>query len=116
VVGMRHEAATDAPWRGLSISFGIFLFMLAVRVYLGRFDRLYEDHTIFAGVTYTDAHVALTGLLIVSIALAAGGLAALLNAISAPRIRWLIAAVVPAAVLYVLVGVLGSYVDNFIVK
>jgi uncharacterized membrane protein (UPF0182 family) len=116
VVGMRHEAAADAPWRGLSISFGIFLFILAVRVYLGRFDRLYEDHTIFAGVTYTDAHVTLTGLVIVSIALAAGGVAALLNAMSAPRVRWLIAAVVPAAVLYVLVGVLGSYVDNFIVK
>ncbi len=74
-------------------------FILAARVYLGRFDRLFEDHTIFAGVTYTDAHVTLTGLLIVSIALAAGGLAALLNAVSAPRVRWLIASVVPAAVL-----------------
>ena len=116
VVGMRHAAASDAPWRGLSIAFGMFLFILAARVYLGRFERLFEDHTIFAGVTYTDAHITLTGLLIVSIALAAGGLAAILNAISAPRVRWLIASVVPAAVCYVLVGVLGSYVDNFIVK
>ena len=39
--------------------------MLAARVYLGRFERLFEDHTIFAGVTYTDAHVTLTGLLVV---------------------------------------------------
>jgi uncharacterized protein len=116
VVGMHHAAEADAPWRGLSISFGIFLFVLAVRVYLGRFDRLYEDHTIFAGVTYTDAHVTLTGLLVVAIALAGGGVAALVNAVSAPRVRWLVAAVIPAAVCYVLVGVLGSYVDNFIVK
>ena len=31
-----------------------------------------SDHTIFAGVTYTDAHVTLTGLLIVSVALVVG--------------------------------------------
>ena len=42
--------------------------MLAVRVYLGRFDRLFDDHTIFAGVTYTDAHVTLTGMLTSSLA------------------------------------------------
>jgi uncharacterized protein len=116
VVGMRHAADADAPWRGLSISFGLLLLILAARVYLGRFDRLYEDHTIFAGVTYTDAHVSLTGLLVVAFALAAGGVAALLNAIAAPRVRWLVAAIVPAAVCYVAVGVLASYVDNFIVK
>jgi uncharacterized protein len=116
VVGMRHTAASDAPWRGLSISFGIFLLILSVRVYLGRFDRLSEDHTIFGGVTYTDDHVTLTGLLVVAIALAGGGIAALLNALSAPRVRWLVAAVVPAAACYIVVGVLGSYVDNFIVK
>jgi uncharacterized protein len=116
VVGMRHTAASDAPWRGLSISFGIFLLILGVRVYLGRFDRLSEDHTIFGGVTYTDDHVTLTGLLVVAIALAGGGIAALLNALSAPRVRWLVAAVVPAAACYIVVGVLGSYVDNFIVK
>ena len=37
----------------------------AMAVYLGRFDRLFEDHTIFAGVTYTEAHVTLTGMLVV---------------------------------------------------
>jgi uncharacterized membrane protein (UPF0182 family) len=43
-------------------------------------------------VTYTDAHVTLTGLLVVSIALALGAVAALANAVMRPRLRWLIAA------------------------
>jgi len=90
--------------------------MLAFRVYLGRFEQLFEDHTIFAGVTYTEAHVTLTGLLVVSIALAAGGLLALVNAVSAPRVRWLVLAVAPAAVCYILTGFASWYVTSFIVK
>jgi uncharacterized membrane protein (UPF0182 family) len=103
-------------WRGLSVGFGVVLLVLAVRVYLGRFDTLFEDRTIFAGVTYTQAHVTLTGMLVVSAALALGAVAALVNAVSAPRVRWLIAAIVPAAVCYLVVGVLGWYVSSFIVK
>ena len=65
--GCSAAAATPARrrWRGLSIAFAVVLLMLAARVYLGRFERLFEDHTIFAGVTYTDAHVTLTGMLVV---------------------------------------------------
>ena len=106
----------DAIWRGLSIAFACFLLALASRVYLSRYDRLLTDHTIFAGVTYTEAHITLTGLLVVAIALAVGAALALVNAVVAPRLRWLIAAVVPAAVCYVGVGVLGWYVNSFIVK
>ena len=51
-----------------------------------------------------------------SIALAAGAVMALINAVAAPRVRWLVAAVAPAAVCYVVVGVLGWYVSSFIVK
>ena len=85
-------------------------------MYLGRFDRLFEDHEIFAGVTYTDAHVTITGMLIVAIALVVGAVIAAVNAVSAPKLRWLIAAVVPAIVCYVGVSVIGWYVDSFIVK
>ena len=106
----------EAAWRGFSIAFALVLFALAWRVYLGRFDRLYDDHTIFAGVTYTDAHVVLTGLLVVSFALALGGILAIVNAVAAPKVRWLVAAVVPAAACYVVVGVLSWYVTNFEVK
>ena len=84
--------------------------MLAVRVYLGRFEQLFDDRggAIFSGVAYTDAHVTLTGMLVV-----AGGARR-----SARRwrssMRWprrsfdgSIAAVVPAVVCYVVVGVLA---------
>src|SRR6266508_1182645 len=70
----------------------------------------------FAAVTYTDDHVTLTGLLVVAGALVAGALIALVNAVSKPRLRWLGAAVVPAIVCYVLVGIFGWYVGNFMVK
>ncbi|MFZ1131551.1 MAG: UPF0182 family protein, partial [Terriglobales bacterium] len=53
------------PWRGLSIALAFMLTIVGMRVYISRYERLLEDHTIFGGVTYTDAHVTLTGLLIV---------------------------------------------------
>ena len=111
----RRDSGGNA-WRGLSVAFAFILLNLAVRVYLGRFDQLFEDHTIFAGVTYTEAHVTLTGMLIVSIALAIGALLALVNAVSAPRVRWLVLAVAPAAAAYIAVGVISWYVTSFIVK
>ena len=116
VTGRRRGGDLGSGWRGLSIAFAALLLMLAVRVYLSRFEHLFVDHTIFAGVTYTDAHVTLTGLLLVSIALAAGALMAAINAVAAPRVRWLAAAVAPAAICYLLVGVLSWYVSSFIVK
>src|SRR5580765_1307235 len=115
MIGGRRDSGTTA-WRGLSIAFAFVMLMLAVRVYLGRFEQLFEDHTIFAGVTYTEAHVTLTGMLIVAVALGAGVLIALINAVSAPRVGWLAAAVAPAAVCYVLTGIAGWYVTSFIVK
>src|SRR3954468_15171395 len=115
MIGARRDDGTGA-WRGLSIAFAFVMLVLAVRVYLGRFEQLFEDHTIFAGVTYTEAHVTLTGMLIVAIALGAGALIALVNAVSAPRAGWLALAAAPAAVCYVLTGIAGWYVTSFIVK
>ena len=43
-----------------------------MRFYLSRFEQLFEDHTIFGGVTYVDAHVTLTGMLVVCAALVLG--------------------------------------------
>jgi uncharacterized protein len=114
----RRGAAADSglPWRGLSLAYGALLLMLGVRVYLGRFDNLFDDQTIFTGVNYTDAHVTLNGLLLVAIALVAGAGVAVVNAVIGPRIRWLIAAIVPAIAIYVVVSVIGWYVRGFIVK
>jgi uncharacterized membrane protein (UPF0182 family) len=114
LTGRRDDGAT--PWRGLSVAFAALLVTLAARVYLGRFERIFEDHTIFSGVTYTDAHITLAGTLFVAAALLAGAAIALVNAVSAPRIGWLAAAVVPAVLCYTLVGILGWYVNSFLVK
>ena len=67
--------------------------------YLGRFEQLvYTDHTIFSGVAYTDAHVTLTGMLVVAVALGARrGHRAGQRRRARRRSRWLVAAVVPAA-------------------
>ena len=116
VLGGQFRSAIQVPWRGLSVAVGILLFLMALHVYVGRFDLFFEHHTIFDGVTYTDAHVTLTGYLIVCTALLLGAAIALAGAAFKPRGRWLVIAVVPAVVCYVAVGVVGWYVNSFIVK
>src|ERR1700736_4631898 len=93
----RLSRSVPLPWRGLSIAFAFLLLILAMRVYLGRFNRLLDDHTIFGGVTYTDAHITLTGMLVVCAALILGAVIASVNAARAPRGRWLLGAILPAA-------------------
>jgi uncharacterized membrane protein (UPF0182 family) len=115
LLGARRESGT-AAWRGLSIAFAFVLALAGLRTWLGRFDRLFDDHTIFSGVTYTDANVTLGGLLVVAIALGVGAVIALVNAVAAPRARWLAASIAPAAVCYVAVALFGAYVTGFVVK
>jgi uncharacterized membrane protein (UPF0182 family) len=112
----RLSRAVTLPWRGLSIAFAFLLAILAARVYLSRFELLLEDHTIFGGVTYTDAHVTLTGLLIVCAALIFGAAIAAVNAVRMPRGLWLAAAILPAAVCYIALQGVSWYVSSFIVK
>ncbi len=112
----RFGAAQPALWRGLSIAIAALLLTLAVRTYLGRFERLFQNDTIFAGVSYTDAHVTLPGMLLVCIALVAGAAMAGIGAIATPRRRWLVASVVPAIACYLIVAATGWYVSSFIVK
>jgi uncharacterized membrane protein (UPF0182 family) len=116
VLAGRLSRSVTLPWRGFSITFALLLLIVAIRVYLGRFERLFEDHTIFGGVTYTDAHVTLTGMLVVCAALVLGALVAVINAMRMPRGRWLIMAIVPAALSYFAVQIIGWYVSSFIVK
>ena len=112
----RAGRSLPLPWRGFSIAFACCLPILAMRVYIGRFETLFDEHTIFDGVTYTDAHVTLTGLLVVCAALILGGAIAAVNLGAVPRGRWLAAAVVPAVLCYLVLQVIGWYVGNFIVK
>src|SRR5579871_1581556 len=105
-----------SSWRGVSIALAFLLPVIALQVYLSRFGALFEEHTIFSGVSYTDAHITLPGLLVICAALVVGAVIALLNVISAPRVRWLAMAAVPAIVCYIAVQVVGWYVGSFIVK
>jgi uncharacterized membrane protein (UPF0182 family) len=116
VLAGRLSRHITLPWRGFSIAFGFLLLILAMNAYISRFERLLDDHTIFGGVTYTDAHVILTGMLVVSAALVLGALIAFINAVRVPRGRWLVAAILPAAVCYVAVQAIAWYVGSFIVK
>ena len=68
----RQITYAPSPWRGLSITVSFLLLVLAMNVYVDRFQLLLEHHTIFDGITYTDAHVTIHGLLIVCAALVLG--------------------------------------------
>jgi len=104
------------PWRGLCCTIAFLLFTIAMQVYLGRFDLLLEHHTIFDGITYTDAHVMLAGKLAACFALVLGALIAAWSGLFAPRGRWLAISVIPVIVCYVIVGAIGWYVSSFVVK
>ena len=116
--GGRDPAAAGAMARACRSRSRFVLLALAARVYLGRFERLFDDHTIFAGVTYTEAHVTLTGMLVVAVALVARRRDRRSSTrVAAPRLRWLgrggrcrprSATWSPAS--------LGWYVNSFIVK
>ncbi|MGH9410600.1 MAG: UPF0182 family protein, partial [Vicinamibacterales bacterium] len=103
-------------FRGVALCWAFVLVVLAAQVWIGRYERLFNDHTIFSGVTYTDAHISIAGAAIVAVALLIGAIAALVAGFSAPRLRWLVASAVPAIVCYIAVGAIAAYVDGFIVK
>ena len=113
----RHSGGhSELPWRGLSLSVAFLLLVVAMNVYVSRFQSLLDHHTIFEGVNYTDAHVTLAGLWIVCLALLLGAAIALFNALRGARAKLLIASVVPAVVCYLVLSLVGWYMNNFIVK
>ncbi len=111
--GARYAAL---PWRGVSIAVGFLLLTIAFQVYIGRFGLLMQQHTIFAGVDYTDAHITITGLLFVVAALAIGAGIAIVGGVVKPGGRWVAAAAVPAVACYAVVSIAGWYVSTFMVK
>jgi uncharacterized membrane protein (UPF0182 family) len=111
-----HGFAADGATRGLALAWAAVLLALAAETYLGRFERLFDEHPIFSGVTYTDAHVTLTGALLVAAALLLGALVSAVTGFIAPRVRWLILSAVPALLIFIGAGAIGSYVEGFVVK
>jgi uncharacterized membrane protein (UPF0182 family) len=112
----RSRGYATLPWHGLSITFAFLLLALAMHVYLARFERLFDEHSIFTGITYTDAHVTLTGMLIVCVALVLGAVIAAVNGVTVARGRWILAAILPAALCFISLQVVEWYVSSFIVK
>jgi uncharacterized membrane protein (UPF0182 family) len=105
-----------SPFAGLSATGAFLLVVLAGDVYLSRFESLLEPHTVFAGVNYTDAHVMLGGLLLVCVALLLGAGIAVVNAFRGATVRGIVGAVLPAALCYGVLTVVGWYVSSFVVK
>lgn len=110
------DRSAPLPWRTLSVAGAFLLVILAARVYIGRLELLLQDHTVFGGVTYTDAHVTLGGMLVVCFALLLGVLLCAMNFVARPRLRWLALAPIPAVLCYFAVQIAGWYVSSFIVK
>lgn len=103
-------------WRGLSFAAAFLLGVLSLREYLSRYTLLFQHHTIFDGVTYTDAHVTIAGMGWTSGALALGAVILLIAAVVQPRGRWLVAAFLPAVFCYAVASMAGWYVTTFLVK
>ena len=76
-------------------------------MYLGRFANIYMAGRIFDGINYTQAHITLTGLLVVVAALVAGAILAAVTAFASPKARWIAAAAAPAIVCYVVLTLVG---------
>ena len=113
---MRFFEVEREPWRGVYGAAAFFLAALALHAWLARFGLLLEDHTIFSGVTYTDAHVDLPGLMLVSLALLLGSLFLVDCAVRRSGVRWIVAAALPALLLYLGLQLAAGAVNTFIVK
>ncbi|HKG45773.1 MAG TPA: UPF0182 family protein [Pyrinomonadaceae bacterium] len=109
--------SSGAAFRGVCCALALFLLVVSWRTYLSRFPSLWEDHAIFSGVTYTEAHYTLPALLIVSITLIIAAIILLVNAFAVRRFSLLlIALALPVAAYVIGVVLVPSYVQSFIVK
>ncbi len=104
------------PWRALSAAVAFLLIVIAMRTWLGRFDTILADHTIFSGVTYTDDHLLLGGLLVICAALLLGAGIAATNIFLRPRMSRLLLSPVPAVACFLILQISSWYMSSFIVK
>ena len=113
-IAWQRDASTLS--RGVVLTWSVFLVALAGQVWLGRYQLLLDDHTIFAGATYTDAHVRMTAITIITALLVLGALVAVVAGMTRRSLVWVAGAAAPAAAAYVVAGAVASYVSGFIVK
>ena len=109
--------SSGAAFRAVCVALALFLLVLSWRTYLSRFPYLWQDHSVFSGVTYTEAQYTLPALLIVSIVLIVAAIILLVNAFAFRRFSLLlIALALPVATYIVGVVLIPSYIQSFIVK
>ena len=109
--------SSGAAFRGVCCALALFLLVVSWRTYLSRFPFLWDDHPIFSGVTYTEAHYTLPALLFVCVALIISAIILLVNAFAVRRFSLLlIALAIPVTVYVIGVVLVPSYIQSFIVK
>ncbi|HEU4930808.1 MAG TPA: UPF0182 family protein [Pyrinomonadaceae bacterium] len=109
--------SSGAAFRGVCCSLALFLLVLSWRTYLSRFPFLWEDHQVFSGVTYTEAHYTLPAMLILCVVLIIAAIVLVVNAFSVRRFSLLLIALALPVVTYVIgIVLVPSYVQSFIVK
>jgi len=96
--------SSGAAFRAVCVALALFLLVLSWRTYLSRFPFLWQDHSIFSGVTYTDANYTLPALLVVCIALIIAAIILLVNAFAVRRFSLLLIALALPVATY-LIGV-----------
>jgi len=116
IAGRSIVRSAQPALRGVAFAWAFLLLIVAAQTWLGRYERLFNEHTIFSGVTYTDAHVTLIVASIVSVALVFCAAIAIGAGLTTPRVRWLVGAAAPALLSYLAGGLVAGYVDGFIVK
>jgi uncharacterized membrane protein (UPF0182 family) len=111
------RAVRGLRYGAVSAAFAALLLALAWSTFLARYPYLWDEHQTFSGVTYTEAHYVLPGLLVVAVALVVAALIALANAFMRRGRRLLIAAAaLPVVVYLVAVILVPVYVQSFVVK
>jgi uncharacterized membrane protein (UPF0182 family) len=112
----RFAVKSRIRWRGIYSAIAFLLVACALSTWLSRFGLLMGEHTIFTGVTYTNAHVDLPGLMILAVILLCGAAVAIYSAIRKSGARWVGIAVLPGVLLYLGIQAIGAAVSTFIVK
>jgi uncharacterized protein len=113
LAGVREQRAA---YRGVSFAIALAMLVMAARVGLSRYDRLFDDHTVFSGVGYTEAHIVIPGLLLVALALVLGAAIAIYNGFGPRKLVTLLVALAPVVVVYLGLTIVSWYVSGFVVK
>ncbi|HKS28248.1 MAG TPA: UPF0182 family protein [Pyrinomonadaceae bacterium] len=111
------EGMRRAGYAAVSGALFLFLLGLAWRIYLSRYNYLWQDHQSFSGVTYAEDNYLLPGLTITVIVILVSCALLMLNALTERRMRLILAALALPLVVYLFAALLiPAYVTSFIVK